>query len=325
MNAALPRRTLLGAAASLLGAPLRAEDAWPSRPIRIVVPFTPGGFNDILARLIAENLRALVGQSGVVDNRPGAGGTIGSALVARSPPDGYQLLLANTATLVFDPLIYANPGYDPRKDFTPLGVCARLANVLVVNPAVLPVDDVAGLLARARSGTLHYATSGVGSSPHLATELLRTMVKADFTHVPYRGSAPALVDLLAGNVGFMFDNVPNVLQQLGPGGKLRALAVTGSARDPALPDVPTLQEAGITGYEMYVWFGLAGPAGLAPPVRQRLTEAVRRTVAMPTVAERVRQVGAEVWTLDPDAMQAQIGADLDKWRPVVRSAGVRAD
>lgn len=323
---AVARRTLLGSAAVALTAPARAQgSAWPDRPIRIVVPFPPGAFNDALARLVAERMPEMLGQPGVVENRSGAGGSVGSLAVAQSPPDGNTILVVNTATLAFNPFIYPNLGYDPLRDLAPLAVCARLANVLVVNPSVMPVATMAELLERARAqpGRFDYASSGSGSSPHLAAELLKARSGIDIAHVPYRGSAPAVADLLGGNVGMMFDNVPNVLEHI-QSGRMRAVAVTGSERDPALPQVPTMQEAGVPGYEMYVWFGFATPATVPASVATRLSDMIRRAVAVPATAERMRQLGAEPWVQDPEQMAALLRAELEKWGPVIRAAGIRA-
>ncbi len=325
-NTDVTRRALLGATAGLLAAPALAQGSWPDRPVRIVVPYPPGAFNDQLARLVAERFQDAFGQPGVVENRPGAGGSVGTAAVARSAPDGYTLLVVNAATMGMNPFIYANAGYDPARDLTPLAVGARLANVLVVNPAVLPVSTVAELVERAKAqpGRINYASSGSGSSPHLAAELLKARAGIDIAHVPYRGSAPAVTDLLGGNVPVMFDNIPNVLQHI-QSGRLRALAVTGRDRDPALPDVPTLHQAGITGYEMYVWFGFVAPATLPAPLQRRLSEMIIRTVSAPDVAERIRRAGAEPWAQNPAEMSALIRAELEKWGPVIRAAGIRAD
>ncbi len=322
----ISRRVLLGAGAAALAAPAIAQGNWPERPIRIVVPYTPGAFNDTLARLVAERLQDAVGQPGIVENRPGAGGSVGTGSVARSAPDGYTIAVANAATMVFNPFIYPNSGFDTAWDFTSLGVVARLANVLVVNPAMLPVANVTELLARARAepGRLNYASSGSGSSPHLAAELLKARAGIEMSHVPYRGSAPAVTDMLGGNVPLMFDNIPNVLQHI-QAGRMRAIAVTGRERDPALPDVPTLQEAGVAGYEMYVWFGFAGPAGLPEPIARRLSETIARVTSTPEMAERIRRAGAEPWRLPPAEMGALIRRELETWAPVIRAANIRAD
>ncbi|MBW6399947.1 tripartite tricarboxylate transporter substrate binding protein [Roseomonas sp. HJA6] len=321
----LSRRALFGAVPGVLAASAaQAQAQWPDRPVRIVVPYTPGAFNDSLGRLIGDRMPALLGQPGVVENRSGAGGSVGCSAVAQAPPDGYTILVCNTANMAFNPFIYPNLGYDPVRDFAPLGICARLANVLVVNPDVLPVANVAELLAylRARPGQVNYASSGAGSSPHLAMELLKARTGVNVTHVPYRGSAPATADLLGGSIGLMFDNVPNALPHI-QAGKVRALAVTGSERDATMPDVPTFQQAGVDRYEMYVWFGFAAPVRTPEPIRARLTAMLRRSIADQEVAERIRRLGADPWFQDPAQMAAVLRSDLDTWGPVIRAAGIQ--
>lgn len=321
----MDRRTLLGAAAaSVVAGSAQAQGSFPDRPVKIVVPYPPGAFNDALGRLVADRMQAALGQPGVVENRSGAGGSVGSTAVAQAAPDGYTILVCNTANMAFNPFIYPNLSYDPIRDFAPLAVCARLANVLVVNPRVMPVNNVGELLARlrAQAGRVNYASSGAGSSPHLAMELLKARANVDVVHVPYRGSAPATADLLAGNVGLMFDNVPNVLPHI-QAGTMRAIAVTGSERDPTLPDVPTMQEAGVQGYEMYVWFGFVAPVRTPAPVQAQLSGMMRQTIADSTVAERIRRLGAEPWFQDPAQMAALLRADLEKWGPVIRAAGIQ--
>lgn len=321
------RRSLLAASAAALLAPqiAHAQGSWPDRPIRIVVPYPPGAFNDSLGRLVADRMQAALGQPGVVENRSGAGGSVGSLMVVQSPPDGHTILVCNNANLVFNTFIYPNLGYSPSRDLAPLGVCARLANVFVVNPNVMPVTSMAEVIARAkaRPGALNYASSGSGSSPHLAAELLKARAGIDIVHVPYRGSAPAVADMLGGSVGMMFDNIPNVLEHI-RSGKMRALAVTGTERDPAMPDVPTMLEAGVPDYSMYVWFGFAAPAATPEPTIARLAETIRATIATPTIAERIRQLGAEPWTQTPAQMKVLMQRESEVWGPVIRGAGITA-
>ena len=323
----LQRRSLLAASAAALLAPqiAEAQGNWPDRPIRIVVPYPPGAFNDSLGRLVADRMQAALGQPGVVENRSGAGGSVGSLMVVQSPPDGHTILVCNNANLIFNTFIYPNLGYSPSRDLAPLGVCARLANVFVVNPDVMPVTSMAEVIARAkaRPGALNYASSGGGSSPHLAAELLKARTGIDIVHVPYRGSAPAVADLLGGSVGMMFDNIPNVLGHI-RSGTMRALAVTGTERDLALPDVPTMLEAGVPDYSMYVWFGFAAPAATPEPTIARLAETIRATIATPTIAERIRQLGAEPWTQTPAQMKALMQRESEVWGPVIRGAGITA-
>lgn len=319
------RRHLLMAAPALLAArAARAQPGWPDRPLRIIVPYTPGAFNDTLARLVAEGMQAQLGQHGVVENRPGASGSLGVQTVVQST-DGHTIAVSNTANLTMNPFLFANTGYDPQKDIAPLCVSARLMNALAVR-VDSGISSVAQLLerVRARPGQMSYASSGAGSSPHLAAELLRARTGIDVVHVPYRGSAPAMADLIGGRVDFAFDNLPNVLAQV-QGGKLRALAVTGSARDPAMPDVPTMMEAGVPDMEVHVWFGFIGPATMPQPVRDRLAGAITRIVTTPETAERIRRAGATVWVQDGAQFAALIRAELEKWGTVIRAANIRVE
>lgn len=320
----LTRRTLIAAPALLATSRAQAQN-WPDRPIRILVPYTPGAFNDTLARLVGEKLNEAIGQIGVVENRPGASGSIAIAATAQAVPDGYTIAVANTANLTMNPFLFANTGYEPLRDLAPLCVAARLMNALAV-PVESGITSLPALIARAKAqpGRMSYASSGAGSSPHLSAELLKHRTGIDITHVPYRGSAPAMADLIAGRVDMTIDNLPNVLAQV-QAGKLRALAVTGTERDPAMPEVPTFREAGLDGYEVYVWFGFVGPAGLTQPIRDRLSAAIIRTVTTPETTERIARAGATVWTRDQAQFAALIRAELDKWGTVIRSAGLRIE
>ncbi|GGC58523.1 MFS transporter [Siccirubricoccus deserti] len=318
------RRSLL-ATPALLAAPALAQGWSPDRPIRILVPYTPGAINDTLARLIGERLGDVLGQHGLVENRPGASGSLAIAATAQAAPDGQLIAVANTANLAMNPFLFANTGYDPRQDLTPLAVCARVMNALVV-PAASPFRTLAQLVeqARATPGKLSYASSGAGSSPHLAAELFKHRTGTDIAHVPYRGSAPGLADLIAGRLDFSIDNLPNTLPHV-EGGRLRALAVTGSERDPAMPDVPTFQEAGFPGYEVYVWFGFVGPGRLPAAIRDRLGAAIIRIATGAETAERIRRAGATVWTRDPAQFTALLGQELEKWGTVIRAANLRIE
>jgi tripartite-type tricarboxylate transporter receptor subunit TctC len=321
----LPRRSVLAAPMALAAAPALSQGtAWPAHPVRIIVPYTPGAFNDTLARLVGDKLQSALGQPGVVENRPGASGSLGVAAVAQAT-DGHTIAVANTANLTMNPFLFANTGYDPLRDLAPLCVSARLMNALAVR-ADSPIASLQALVAAAKAspGRMSYASSGAGSSPHLSAELLKHRTGIDVVHVPYRGSAPAMADLIGGRVDWTIDNLPNVLAQV-QGGKLRALAVTGTERDPSMPDVPTFREAGLDGYEVYVWFGFVGPASMPQPVRDRLSAAITGVVRSPDTSERIERAGARVWVQDGAQMAALIRAELDKWGTVIRSAGLKIE
>ncbi len=321
----LPRRTLL-AAASLLPLPAVGQEApFPNRPVRIVVPYPPGAINDMLARWVGDKFPEFLGQPGVVENRAGAAGNVGTGYVARSAPDGYTIGIGNTPILAVNPFVYSNMGYDPLKDISLLAIGARLANVLVVN-AASRFTSLRQIIeeARANPGRMTFASSGSGSSPHLGGELLKHMTGVDITHVPFRGGAASVTEIVAGRVDMLVDNIPNSIAQI-RGGAMRALAVTGSRRDPALPEVPTFAEAGVPGFEMYLWFGFIGPSGLPSAVAEKLSTSIRHIVANTDVAEKIRSQGAEPWPQDPAAMRAALEADQAKWAPVVRAVGLRVE
>ena len=321
------RRAVLGAgAASLLSAPaVQAQDGFPNRPIRVVVPYPPGAINDMLGRWIADKMPDMLGQPGLVENRGGAAGNVGTAYVARAAPDGYTIGVGNTPILAVNPFVYPNMGYDPRTDISLLGIAARLMNVLVVNPnsGLNSLQDVLDR-ARANPGRMTFASSGSGSSPHLAAELLKNMTGVDITHVPFRGGAASGTELIAGRVDMIVDNVPNVIGHI-QGGQMKALAVTGSRRDTALPGVPTFALAGVPDFEMYLWFGFIAPPNLPPAIMERLSGAIRRIVTETDVADRIRRQGAEPWPQGPAEMRAALEADMAKWGPVVRAVGLRVE
>ncbi|MEN0074757.1 MAG: tripartite tricarboxylate transporter substrate binding protein [Paracraurococcus sp.] len=306
-------------------APARAAPWSPERPVRILIPYTPGAINDALGRLIGERFQEVLGQPGVVENRPGASGSLAIAATAQAAPDGLTIVVANTANLCMNPFLFANTGYDTRRDLTPIAVVARVMNVLVVR-ADSPYRTLAELVAaaKAKPGALSFASSGAGSSPHLAAELFKARTGIELTHVPYRGSAPGLADLLGGRVTMSIDNLPNVLPHV-QDGRMRALGVTGAERDPALPDVPTFLEAGFRGVEVYVWFGFVGPAALPTAIRDRLAAAIIGIANAPETAERIHRAGATVWTRDPAQMAALIEAGLQTWGSVIRAANLRIE
>lgn len=305
------------------GAPVQAEAAWPARPITLVVPFPPGGTTDLLARLVAREAGSRLGQSMVVENRPGAGGGIGAAAVARARPDGYTLLMGTVGTQATNQFLYAQMPYDAARDFAPVTLVANSPNVLLVKPGV-GAATVEQLIEQARRapGSLNFASTSLGGSPHLSGELFNSMAKVDIRHVPYKGSAPAMTDLLGGQVQLMYDNLPSAMGQI-RAGALRALAVTTRARVPMLPDVPTVAESGLPGYEVNSWFGLLAPAGTPDAVVQRLQAVVADAMGDPALRRQVEELGAIPVANTPQAYAAVIQADTDKWRQVIREAGIR--
>ena len=313
------------AALAVAGGALAQAPSYPSKPIRLVVPFPPGGTTDILAREVAQKLTDAWGQSVVVDNRPGAGGNIGAELVAKAAPDGYTLLMGTVGTHAINSSLYAKLPYDHVKDFAPVILVADVPNVLVVNPA-LPVNSVAELIAYAKSnpGKLNFASSGNGTSIHLSGELLKTMAGVQMVHVPYKGSAPALTDLVGGQVQLMFDNLPSSLPQI-KAGKLRAIAVTSATRAAALPDVPTVAEAGLPGFEATSWFGVLAPAGTPQAIVAKLNVEIARWLATPEAQERLRGQGANAAGGSPEDFAKHIAAETAKWAKVVKESGAKID
>lgn len=299
--------------------------SYPAKPVRLVVPFPAGGTTDILARAVAQKLTEAWGQQVIVDNRPGAGGNIGSELVAKSTPDGYTLLMGTVGTHAINPSLYARMPYDHVKDFTPVILVAGVPNVLVVNPS-LPVHSVQELIAYAKAnpGKLNFASSGNGTSIHLAGELFKTMTGVQMTHIPYKGSAPALADLLGGQVQLMFDNLPSSLPFI-KAGRLRALAVTSGTRAAALPDLPTLAESGLPGFEASSWFGVLAPAGTPHDIVAKLNGAIASWLASPEAKEKLSAQGAIAAGGTPDAFVRHIAAETSKWAKVVKASGAHVD
>ena len=320
------KRTLMRATAGallLLAAPLSMAQAWPARPIRLVVPFPPGGLIDNMARLVGNRLVQELGQPVVIDNKPGAGGNVGAAEVARAPADGYTLLMASPA-LTISPAIYKNLPYQPSQ-LAPVALLGRVPNVLLVNPAsgIGKVQDLVGR-AKAKPGQLNYASNGNGTSLHLSAELFKRRSETFITHVPYRGSAAAITALLSGEVDMMFDNLPSAIGQI-QAGKLRALAVTTAQRSTALPDVPTLAEAGMDGFNVSAWFGVAAPAGLPAPVATRLADALQKVVQQPEVAAAMQRQGADPAFMDAASAAAALNADAAQWKQVAAFAKIQLD
>ena len=330
MTLSFTRRRLAIAAAGAAGTSLLpdisvAQDAWPSKPIRLVIPFPAGGATDILGRIVAGELNKAFGVSVIPDNRAGAGGNIGTEAVARSAPDGYTLLMCTVGTQSINASLYSKVAFDPIKDFAPVTLVATVPNVLVVNPSV-KANNVKELIALAKSqpGRLNYGSSGNGSSVHLSGELFKSMTGVFMTHIPYRGSAPAVADLLAGQVDLMFDNLPSVMPHI-KAGKLRALAVTTARRSVSLPDVPTIAEAGVPGYEATSWFGVVAPAGTPAPVVARLQQTIAKALGAPEVREKLSGQGAEPVGNSPEAFAQYIRAEIAKWAKVIKVSGAKVD
>jgi tripartite-type tricarboxylate transporter receptor subunit TctC len=326
----MPVRSLVAALAAAVAALFPAlaaaqAPAYPTRPIRLDVPFPAGGTTDILAREVAKRLTDAWGQAVVVDNRPGAGGNIGSELVAKSAPDGYTLLMGTVGTHAINPGLYAKMPYDHVKDFAPVILVAGVPNVLVVNPAV-PATSVQELIAYAKAnpGKLNFASSGSGTSIHLSGELFKVMAGVQMMHVPYKGSSPALQDLVGGQVQLMFDNLPSSLALI-RAGKLRALAVTSAMRAAALPDVPTIAEAGLPGFEASSWFGVLAPAGTPPAIVAKLNAEVAGWLASPEAKDKLLAQGAIAAGGSPEDFARHIDAETAKWAKVVKASGARVD
>ena len=332
----LPRRSLpaglwrlamgaLLAFSALAAAPMAGAQAYPAKPIRIVVPFPPGGATDILARAVAQKLTDAWGQAVVVDNRPGAGGNIGSEIVAKAAPDGYTLEMGTVGTHAINASLYAKMPYDHVKDFAPVILVAGVPNVLVVNPS-LPVSSVQELIAYAKAnpGKLNFASSGSGTSIHLAGELFKVMAGVQMTHIPYKGSAPALQDLIGGQVQLMFDNLPPSLPHI-KAGKLRALAVTSATRSSALPDTPTIAESGLPGFEASSWFGVLAPAGTPPAIIARLNAEIGAWLASAEAKEKMLALGANIGGGSPEDFARHIAAETAKWQKVVKASGAKVD
>lgn len=306
-------------------APSLYAQAYPNKPIRFVVPYAPGGTSDILARIIGQRLSDHVGQQLIIDNRPGAGGNIGSDLVAKATPNGYTILMANVATHAINPSLYRKMPYDAVRDFSPITLVADVPTVLVVSPS-MPAKSVQQLigLAKSKPAALNFASAGTGTTQHLGGELFKSMAGIDMVHVPYKGGGPALIDLLAGQVALMFPNIPLVLPHI-KSGKVRALAVASSKRSQVLPEVPTVAEAGLPGFEVATWFGVLGPARMPKGIVTRLHDEIVGVIGSPETTERFAGIGANVVTSSPDEFGAYIKTEITKWAKVIKASGARAD
>jgi tripartite-type tricarboxylate transporter receptor subunit TctC len=299
--------------------------SYPKQPITLVVPFVAGGPTDGMARVLAQKLGERLGQQVIVDNKGGAGGNIAAEFVAKAPADGYTLFFGTTGTMAINPSLYAKLRYDPLKDFAPVSLMATTMNVLVVNPQV-PARNLAELikLAKAKPGELTFGSAGNGSSNHLSGELLRSTAGIQINHIPYKGSAPALVDLLGGRLTMMFDTIAQETQNIS-GGKVRALAVTGPKRSPLLPDVPTAQEAGLKDFDVTIWYGVLAPAATPAPVVDRLNREIVAIMSTDDMKQLMQSEGAEAHPTSPAEFAALIRRDLAKWAPVVKGSGARID
>ena len=306
-------------------APASAAQDYPNRPITLIVPYAAGGGNDVMARAAADKMSRTLGQQIIIENRGGAGGSIATRQIAKSAPDGYTLGLGGTGTLAINPTLYAAAGYDPRKDFAPIGLIATSALVICVHPS-LPARSIADLIALARKepGKLNYASAGAGSGIHLGTEYFATMAGIRLTHVPYKGSAPALTDLVGGHVAIYFSSLPPAVG-LVKEGKVRALAVTAAKRSEIFPDLPTVAEAALPGYEAVLHYGIVAPAGTPQPIVEKLSAALRAAVMSDDLKERLAKDGAEPLPSTPEEYAADIDREETKWAAIVRKSGAKAE
>jgi tripartite-type tricarboxylate transporter receptor subunit TctC len=319
------RAALALAAVLAATAPRAAADAYPSRPIRFVVAFPPGGGTDIIARTVAQKLSERIAQQVVVDNRPGAGGNIGTDIVAKSAPDGYTLLMGSAGPLAINASLFKTLPFDPIRDLAPVTLAASTPNVLVVHPSleVSTVKELIGL-AKAKPGQINFASSGFGTPAQLAGELFNSMAHVKLVHVPYKGASPALADLLGGQVQVMFSTMPPALPHV-KDGKLRALAVTSLKRSPAAPDLPTLDESALPGFEASTWHGVVLPTGAASEIIARLNREIVAILHLPEVVERLSSQGAEALGSTPEEFAAYIKSEALKWARVVRESGAKAE
>ncbi len=299
--------------------------SYPVKPIRLICPFPPAGAVDIASRATAHELQKLLGQPVTVENRPGAGGNLGGEQAAKAAPDGYTIFMNTSGIHAINPLLYSKMGFDPAKDLAPVVPLVALNNVLVANPS-FKVGSVKELvaLAKAQPGKITYASSGSGTSIHMSGELFKYMTGVDILHIPYKGSAPAVTDLIGGQVNIMFDNIPSSLPHI-KSGKLHALATTGSKRDPALPELPTIAEAGVPGYEAGVWFGLSAPAGTPKEIIARLNAEGVKATKSPEFVKRMSDLGYLIIPGTADHMADMLRAEVVRWTPVVRASGAKVE
>ena len=321
----LTKRLLTLFCLGLLSGSIAAADAFPEKTVRIIVPYTPGGFNDTLARVVGDRLSKTWNQPVVVENKPGGNTTVGNNIVAKAAPDGYTILITPLPFSALPGLYGPQLPYDALKDFSPLVLAANTQNVLAVRNE-LPVTSVRELLdyARKNPGKLNYGSTGSGSSNHLSMELLMRMTDTKMTHIPYKGSAPATLAMLSGEIDALFDNIPNVLPQLKVG-KMKAIAVTGTQRSVLFPSVPTVAESGVSGYEVNVWFGMQLPAGTPKPLVERMNRDIVRVLKEPEVIKKFRDQGVEVIASTPAAFSQLLQSEVSKWTQVIRDANIRVE
>jgi len=303
----------------------QAQQAYPTKPIRMICPFPPGGTTDVVARLVAQKLTEAWGQQVVVDNRPGAGGIIGTEIVAKAAPDGYTVLLGSITTHAVNPALYKKLNFDPVKDFAPVSLVVSSPQLLAVHPSVAAksVKELIAL-AKAKPGQLNYASAGTGTSPHLTFELFKSMAGIDVVHVPYKGTGPAITDLIGGQVQMMITGVVALMPHI-KSGKLRGLGVTSAKRVAALPDLPTIAESGIPGFDVSSWFGVFLPGGTPKPIVAKMNAEIRKILEVPEVRQRLISQGADPASNTPEEFAAYVKAEMAKWGKVARDTGTRAD
>jgi tripartite-type tricarboxylate transporter receptor subunit TctC len=325
----MKQKTILGAVAALVlsaafGAPVAAQE-YPVKPVRFVIAFSPAGPSDILTRIVGSKLAEAMGQVFIFDNRPGAGGNLAAEIVAKAPPDGYTLLMGNNSILATNASLYKNMSFDPVKDLAPVALLASQPNILVVHPS-LPVKSVKELIAfsKAHPGQLNYASSGSGAAAHLAAELFKSMTGVQMVHIPYKGASPALIDMLAGQCQVMFATALSVQPYL-QSNRLRPLAVSTAKRARIMPNLPTVAEAGVPGFEATTWHGVVSTAGTPPAVINKLNAEINKVLKLPDVNATLTRQGAEVLGGTPQEFAAYIKAEIPKWAKVVKDSGARAD
>lgn len=316
---------LLGAVVMVVVAGSAVAQSWPNRSVRLISPFAPGGGADITSRALAQKLTVALGQQVIVDNRGGAGGMLGVDLAAKSPPDGYTLVLGTIGPIAINPSLLSKMPYDPLKDLAPISQAAVAVNVLVVHPS-LPAKSVKELvaIAKARPTDLNYGSSGSGAADHLAGELFNAMVKVKMTHIPYKGGAPAMLDLVSGNVQLVFSTLSTATAAI-DGGKVRALAVAGSKRFEGMPDLPTMSEAGLKGFEVNNWYGLFAPAGTAKDIIAKANAETVKALAAPDVKKRLMDAGIIAVSSSPEGFSSYIRAETAKWGKVIKEAGIKLE